>query len=715
MKNTQKTPFDTRLFSIAITELNISRQKIGMYPKGHPAITKSLDRVLALFSEIFKIKPKFEFAVAKDKLLYDGKVMDERNPVFRDVALRLSDLGLARITMTAGLSKQEIYELHKVISEKADTLTPEAIQSRFAEKSVKHIKLDFVRYDSFIFLEGDTGDKKDKTDLWMLYVQALIDGTLQTEQVVKLVADLPPETFAEMMNTLESSDIQEDTYDKVVSGFVRMVPSISLAGQNLRKLITFIDTLKPEIKERFLTSASQSINKNPEFFDKSFRELDVDEAVRFLSTLNEHDLTVPRSMKNLLDKFTAYDGPLEKAPSIGNQSLIDDILVATDLYELLNEGRTHVFVSSEYQEQIQKIADYDARNVDGSIEDIYEREFTPHSLERHYFGVQMELLSSDLINEDDFHHIVEYLENNADRYLQNGYYAELLQMLKLLENKAAEGFLPEETLKICGRFRSREFLIGIIESLRERTDTDQNDVVALCNYYDESLIPFLIQALIDEQSRDKRRYLLDLISQFGEKIFPEVKKRIDDDAWYVRRNMLFLLRQCSKEDSIHYSRQYCEDPNPKIAYEAMLTLIKHGDPTAVRIIREKLKDSSSEHFMLALNFVRIYKIRDVVPDLLNLMKKPGMNHEQRKIKIPIVRALGAIGDPSAMQIFNRIMKKGSWFFKDDTDRLKLEIVKNLGNFDTRDVRDIIQIGMQSGHPEIRDACLKMAGKAPGNE
>ena len=354
MKNTQKAPSDTRLFSAAVTELNISRQKVGMYPEGHPAITKSLDRVFALLTKIFEIKPKFEFAVAKDKLLYGGRVMDVKNAVFRDVALRLSDLGIAQITMTAGLPKQEIYELHKVVSEKADVMTPEAIQQRFADKGVKHIMLDFVRYESFIFLEGGADDKKDKTDLWMLYVQALIDGTLQTEQIVKLVAGLPPETFAEMLNTLESSDIQEDTYDKVVSGFVRKVPSISLAGQNLRKLIAFIDTLKPEIKKSFLSSAAKKMDNTPDLFSKSLLELDVDEAVRFLGTINDHGFAVPDSMNSLLSKLTEYDAPLAKAPSIGNNALVDDILVASDMYDLLNEERAHSSVSAEYIKEIQK-------------------------------------------------------------------------------------------------------------------------------------------------------------------------------------------------------------------------------------------------------------------------------------------------------------------------------------------------------------------------
>jgi len=49
-------PLDTRLLSEAIIELNISRHNVSIYPRNHPLVEKTLNKVFDFLQKLFELR-----------------------------------------------------------------------------------------------------------------------------------------------------------------------------------------------------------------------------------------------------------------------------------------------------------------------------------------------------------------------------------------------------------------------------------------------------------------------------------------------------------------------------------------------------------------------------------------------------------------------------------------------------------------------------------
>ena len=144
----EKIPLDARLLSDAIIELNISRRNVSIYPRGHPSVEKSLSRAFEFLEKLFEIRPTITLAVAKDTLLIDDYYLDKKNPVYREFALQLSRLNIAYVKFINGLTKDELYEFHHLISEKVSDASIEGLKEMYRERNLTHINAGFVDFNA---------------------------------------------------------------------------------------------------------------------------------------------------------------------------------------------------------------------------------------------------------------------------------------------------------------------------------------------------------------------------------------------------------------------------------------------------------------------------------------------------------------------------------------------------------------------------------------
>ena len=93
----EKISLDTQLLSDAITELNVSRRNVAVYPEGHPLVKKSLNRTYELLQRLLELKEDITLAAAKDILIAYNHLLDKKNPVYTELALHLSNLNIAFI------------------------------------------------------------------------------------------------------------------------------------------------------------------------------------------------------------------------------------------------------------------------------------------------------------------------------------------------------------------------------------------------------------------------------------------------------------------------------------------------------------------------------------------------------------------------------------------------------------------------------------------
>ena len=705
--NIEKIPLDARLLSDAIIELNISRRNVSIYPRNHPSVEKSLTRAFEFLHKLFELRPEITIAVAKDTLIIDDYYLEKRNPVYREFALHLSNLNIAYVTFITGLTNEELYEFHRFISANAGDSSADILQEQFRELNLIHIRTGFIDYGAFTFEEGKTRKETPNEQIWERYVYGLLEGTLQTEEMSDEIRDIPPEVLARLINKTASDALREESYDKVITSYIRRSSESLFSGKDLKRLLDFINGLRPELKKQFLSSTVRTVSKDMDSAYKALDGVSVDEIMELLNTINEQKMVIPDALKNLLDKLSDLRNIGPENLTIGDTMLVDDIFLSPDLVNLLGEGDFKSSIDATYQKEIQKLLEFKSVSSAAELKEI-EKEYSDDYIEKDFQQTILELLLSDIITGEEYQSFITTIKEQTDQLTWSGQYSQILKILQVLHANANRNRFPDITAEAIRYYYSQEFILNLIESFKILGRQMREEAYTLCEYYGERIIAPLIDALIQEDSQIIRKFFVGILKQLGDRVIPEAVRRLGDSRWFVKRNMLYLLGECNREEVLPHIRPYARHENRKVSFEAVKCLLNSMDGYGLEAVRDNLSSESRESVEQGIALAGAYRIKKVVPDLIQLLKKRRIGGTDAYEKIPIVKALGEIGDPRALDALREVLSGKSLFFKGVTEKLKEEIYRTLRNYPYSAVRDFIEAGMKSKSEYIREESLRLS-------
>ena len=680
-------PLDTRLLSEAIYELNISRHNVSIYPRNHPIVEKSLGQAFSFLLKLFELRNEITLAIAKDTLIIDDNYLDKKNPVYKDFATCLSQKSIAYLTFMSGLTKEELYSLHHFLLADIQNSSSEQIQDIINDYKFTHIKIGLVDYAAFNFTEGKLSPEESETSIWEKYVYGLLEGNLITDDTSRVIQEMQPSKLAAIINKFDIEAFKEESYDRVITSYVRKSMDTAFSVMELRKLLDFINKLKPELKRQFLSSAVGNISGDIESAQKALKEMSLDEVLKLLDHINEQMIVIPDTLKNVLDKFANINHEKMDRTSFGNGLMEDDILLSPEITSLLSEANFSAFVSETYQKEILQLLKYDSTRTIGDQLKDFDHEWKDEEIETVFYKAMLEVLSperDDILSPEEYVVFIDIMKEQAIELIDTCQYKEVLKIINILESNIARDDCPDEASTHMEYFYSKDFLGNIIESFSVMGKEQRGDVFLLTNHYGEQMIPYLMDSLIDEESPTARRFILSLLTGFGEKVIPETLERLEDDRWFVKRNMLFILMDCGNEEDLKKAQPCCSHDNPKVSLEAIKCLLKAGDNYGVNAIRKYMQDESKDMVQRGIILSGAYKVKDVVPELIQMLKKKTISGNDIEAKIPIVKALGQIKDPRAVEALKDMLSARSFLYRGALEKLKEEIKKSLKNYSRKD-------------------------------
>ena len=92
----------------ALAELSRAVHKIGMYPPEHPLVPAAIQTVQESVAAALSSIPSLRLGVAKEKILFDGEPLDEKNSALRWIAKCLHGAGIAVLDLTPQAGPQEL-------------------------------------------------------------------------------------------------------------------------------------------------------------------------------------------------------------------------------------------------------------------------------------------------------------------------------------------------------------------------------------------------------------------------------------------------------------------------------------------------------------------------------------------------------------------------------------------------------------------------------
>ncbi|MEW6108282.1 MAG: HEAT repeat domain-containing protein [Nitrospirota bacterium] len=704
-----KLPIDAKLLSDAIIELNISRRSVGLYPPDHPIVTESIENAFGYLKKLFELRVDITLGIAKDTLVVDEYSLDSKNPVFREFAYSLHSKGIAAVTFSSGLTKEELIALHELLTSK-DSPSGKAFSECAKNKNIRHIVLTPVDFSIFRFVEGAQKFDGKTPNIWEDYVYGLLEGKLGGEEEGAILT-IPPEYVASYINAAMKDDRGEEAYDRVITSYIRKKEKLNLSSESLNKFFLFIDNLNPELKSQFLMRSRSHFSKNVGEAEKIIENMTSEDFQRISRLLTENSSVIPNALKNLIDKLTS----IKKTDAryfdffYDNTAILHDIEIDGNISKLFGEDHFNVFVSEDYSKTLEKMLK--SAPSGGPDPGIVKSECDEEHTDKIALEIMLELLDADSITDEEYLAIITKLSDFINVFMSTGRFEEILEIYNTLSSHALTGRFSDNASGMTKfYFHSEEFISNLIDAFMLWGRKNRDSVMRLAKALKHSLITPLLDLLTEETEPGMRKFFLSILVHIGTDVSAYAVKRLNDSRWYVVRNMLYLLRECNSRKDIPHIRKFAKHENISIRIEAMKCLLHFKTPDSVSFLKLYLQSEETDLRRNAIRLAGAYKVAEAVPYLVRIIEKKDLFGKDFYFKSEAIKALGEIGDGKTVKCLINLYNSKALFYKAGFESLKIEIFRTLDNYPYNSIRELLTLGLDSRNEEIRSISENLFSK-----
>jgi hypothetical protein len=708
-ENEEKSPLevaDARLLLDAIKELNISKRNIGLYPRDHPQTKESLEKAFRFLQKLFESKGSITLAAAKDTLMIDNAVLDKKNPALKEFALSLYSKGIASVTLNTMLTIEELFGFHELITGKDIPMGP-ALLEVAEQKGLRNIKLLPLNLSKLKFVEGITRKEGADNSFWNDYISALLDGRLTDDDIDDITTAVSPEGMAAFINKGMAEDNTEKACEAVTNSYLGRKGSQDQRAVLFGKFLSMVDNLTPELKQQFLDKSFTLPAMHPHEVERLLGELTFDDIEKMIKVFDEHASLLPDGLKNLVDRLESTKTAIFAEIRGGESSYVDDIEVGKIMATSLEKDHSGMFLDKGYREELKHMTE-GARARGNKMTREFEEACRGETLDRTVSEIVFELLNIKSNSREEYQKLLSNLADMANGFIETGRFSEISEIYKTVYSQSLTvKFRKEAAEMINGFFGSQIFLFRLIDAFKVWRRHNKDGIIGLSSLLKNHVIPPFLDALSEEKDLSARRFFLDMLCQMGEDVAPEAVKRIDDERWYVTRNMIYLVRECNGSKFIKRIRQFTKHQEERVVMEAVKTLLQFGTPDSASYVRFYVRSTTPRLREQAIRLAGIYKVKEAAPDLIALLEEKDLFGTKSIYKGSAVNALGEIGDPSALKVFRKIYDSNALVNKPELEKLKIEIFKSLHNYPFQEIKPLVENGLKSRIGDIRAICEKL--------
>ena len=699
-----KLPLDVKLLADAVVELNLWRRSTGIYPLEHPVIKNAIERTGQNLEKLFEIRASITLGIAKDALVVDEYTLDRGNLVFKEFAKILHAKAISAVTFSAGLNQAELIRFHELIAARGGPVGKELAE--LAQKDIEHVTFIPLDMNNFFFIEGTQRDEAAGEGIWENYVRGILEGRLFGVDGPGILS-VPVETVADAVNADISEKSAEESYDRVITAYLGKKDESRMSREAFDKFFSFLDRIRPEIKRQFLTRTGARLSADIGKVENIFSEMTIESFQKVADLFTEHASLIPTTLKNLIDKLASIKQMKTSHFDFFYQqsAVLDDIEISDDVITLFGEDHFHAYVNREYQQELERMLA--AKTGDRTTVSLFSKECEEEAVDSIALAIMLELLYTDFITSADYLTIVTKLSDFMNVFVETGRFEEILEAYNTLSSHALSGkFTHEASSTVEYFFHSPQFISRLVTAFSLWGRREREGAVRLARALRRSVTDPLLDALAEEQDPSMRKFMLSLLEGIGSDVIPCAVKRLDDDRWYVTRNMISLIRNCNGKKEVEKIRRFVKHQNTEVRIEALRTLLSFETSDAVPYLKTCLQSEEPGMRQGAIKLAGNFRVRDAVPYLITLVAKRDLFGAEAFYKRDIVKSLGEIGDSQAIDALLKIYRSWSLFNRKSLEELKVEIFRNLQNYSPEAVRKLIDVGRSAKNEEIRSLCGK---------
>ena len=732
----QPPRLDTGLLGQAILELNISRKNFSIYPLGHSQITTSIDRAFGRLDRLMDYRHELIIGVTKNHIFIDQKQFDSRNPVYREFSDALHSLDIAAVSFAKGLTKDEVFNFVRIITR---SMAEDDCRSNIAlamdEADIQHIKIETIDYDRFYLTEeteivpSESAKKCKTTDIWHEFVGNLLSGQLFDETRRDRLIRMKPSEFAGFLNDRKIDPaIALQNYRKIFTEN----SSQEVKQQPDMRLDSLLKNLQPELRQQFLSITFDYVSKGSTEFLENFSD---DMIFEMLLQANAQHKQLSPSLIMLLEKLSHTDGSMPMNPEMFGvvNFEADSGAVKENLRKLLEHDPHDNYVDDSYSSMLQQLSGKHSRSSrlhrkhlpKGEKTDTDKPPSGPDSvlsspeswtdgfdekcLDQKISIVSLAILDQDLVIED-YKGFTDKLVAEAVNLMDMGAYDIILMMIQSFQRHAQHKPPPVRLVaaEALQKLMHSDIILKVLDVIQEGSDNQIKIATEILSASGKSSIPGIMTRYIEDDSPLGSRDLSRLLKSLGKDALEEAHLRLNDSRIRVLRKLMAFIRDADSDTSIPYILPLINHSNLFVRLDALSALLQLKQSDAPACLRRSLQSVDHTECFIAIQLSGYYRVGEIVSDLLKLLiKSPWRKLDYRK-NIAIIKSLGRIGDPCALPILTKLVRKSLAIHPNDLRKMRIAFFESLHGYPKESLSPIIKHAENTEDYRIRIICKNLS-------
>jgi HEAT repeat protein len=185
--------------------------------------------------------------------------------------------------------------------------------------------------------------------------------------------------------------------------------------------------------------------------------------------------------------------------------------------------------------------------------------------------------------------------NDAIRFsMAHGDIQSVLNVMKNAKKVIDDPSWPSEEkkyLKLVPLYLGNEEIVNLLaEILDSGIDIDVKIFEELIDFFDKNAIEPLVKYLGELKTIRARKYVIDALTVVGKKDIQALSRGLNDQRWYVVRNIIYILRKIGDKRAIEYLLKTIRHGDVRVRKEVIKALGELGGREVVQTLRECLDD-----------------------------------------------------------------------------------------------------------------------------
>jgi len=309
----------------------------------------------------------------------------------------------------------------------------------------------------------------------------------------------------------------------------------------------------------------------------------------------------------------------------------------------------------------------------------------------------------------------------VEGYLQVERYREAYQVVLFLYREAQNMEAAQQggkrdylldTIRLLVRKDFLQWLIDGVVSGKGEEGEELGEYILRC-LGKGGVVP-LINALITEGSRLGRRRLVDVLVAMGDVVVPWAVRMLDDQRWFVVRNMVTVLGGIGSAESQRALVRLAGDNDPRIRKEVARAFGRVRGTTAEEQLLRLLGDPEPAVRLMAISSAAPHGSERLFQALCDILRKTRVGSRDWNLKAVAIRALGRTGRPEAAEVLGGILHRRTFWKRERWRALRRAALQALGDLGGERARELLGGFREHRDIELRTEALRaLAGAGEG--